>query len=242
MPRGYPDYGVFKAKTVTAALDDMAELAVRLGSIVTYDRRGEVVDSDNFEGPVERWGSSVGSINDWAILDNTTCKAGSLAMLLHSANGAIEYVDIHKSLNVFVSKRIGLEISFGKPHTNANFILCLIYYDGAQSHMAYVWVDINAQEIHLTDGVAGDVVVANTGLFLDQTWLFYTIKVVVDFGTDKYVRLLFANKEYDISNRLLTIAGSVTAPTLWVMMRNDNRLALGSDLYLDNYILTQDEP
>ena len=50
-----PDYTTkYKTAIVFGNLDH-AELAARLGSIDIYDRRGAVIDLDNFEAPYMRW-------------------------------------------------------------------------------------------------------------------------------------------------------------------------------------------
>ncbi|GAH95398.1 unnamed protein product, partial [marine sediment metagenome] len=40
--RGQPDYAALAPKEIAASISDMGEVAARLGSIVTYDKRGDV--------------------------------------------------------------------------------------------------------------------------------------------------------------------------------------------------------
>ena len=59
MPRGQADFGQYAVKEVSASISDMGEVAARLGSIDIYDKRGDVVFFDNFEGAFLRWNRSV---------------------------------------------------------------------------------------------------------------------------------------------------------------------------------------
>lgn len=54
MAHGLPDWGLVGPRTTTYGLDDMGELAVRLGSPVVWDRRGDVIFYDNYENGLGR--------------------------------------------------------------------------------------------------------------------------------------------------------------------------------------------
>lgn len=242
MSRGQPDFGMYAAKTVTGSLSDMAELAVRLGSICTYDRRGEVIDLDDFNQAAKRWGTQVFTTSSYAVYSAVNAKAGSQSMQLHKAIGPLELCRLHKSLNVFASKRIGIEVSFSYPSTNDYFWIYLYYYDGALVHYGRLRIDFNAKEIAIQDDSDTLIKVIDTGLFLQHYWCFYTVKLVVDFETDKYVRVLFANQEYDASAIAFPTAEDTIAPTLWASYGILPRVSAATDLFVDNYILTQAEP
>ncbi|GAH47647.1 unnamed protein product, partial [marine sediment metagenome] len=70
----------------------MGEIAARLGSIVTYDKRGDVVDFDNFEFPVLRWDINVVGSESYARLDSAQCRSGAQCMKMFTDNGVDDYV------------------------------------------------------------------------------------------------------------------------------------------------------
>ncbi|GAH83946.1 unnamed protein product, partial [marine sediment metagenome] len=55
MPRGQPDFGMYASASTIGSVSDLAELAVRLGSINIFDRRGKVIDFDDFEDVRKGW-------------------------------------------------------------------------------------------------------------------------------------------------------------------------------------------
>jgi len=62
MAHGTPDWGVTASKKTIYSLHDMGELAVRLGSIVSFDRRGDVIFSDSFQNGLGKvYASGVGA-------------------------------------------------------------------------------------------------------------------------------------------------------------------------------------
>ncbi len=242
MARGQPDYGMYAPKTTTGSLSDMGELAVRLGSIVTYDRRGEVVDFDDFNLPIARWGTVIVGIGSYALYSSSSSKTGSQSMMLHVINGAFEHCGIQKYTNIARSKRVGMEISFSNPSTEAHLWIYLSYFDGTTTRRGRLKIDFNGQKLYIIDRDAAEIEVADTGLFRSAVWCFYTVKLVVDFDTGKYVRLMFSDREYDISTTLLEEAPSVEAPTYALYYQLANRVATGSSIFLDSHILTQGEP
>jgi len=54
MPRGHPDYGQAGPTSLIATVPDLGELAARLGSNNTWDRRGFILWYDDFEASVLR--------------------------------------------------------------------------------------------------------------------------------------------------------------------------------------------
>jgi len=52
---GTPDWGVTAGARTVYQMTDLGELAVRLGSIVTHDRRGDVIFLEDFEEGMGRW-------------------------------------------------------------------------------------------------------------------------------------------------------------------------------------------
>ena len=50
-----PDYGRLSAQATVFPVTDLGELAARLGSIVSHDRRGDVIWLDGFEDGLDKW-------------------------------------------------------------------------------------------------------------------------------------------------------------------------------------------
>jgi len=240
--RGQPDFGMYAPKTVGASLADLGDLAVRLGSIVEYDRRGDIVCLDDFEATILKWSADPWVGTEYARLDSTSVKSGSQAVRLHTPDTAFASITISKGVPILGSKRLGFEVSFSRLSTNLDLFLEIYYYTGTRRLFAAVQLDNSTRKLYVYNAGGAYEEVADTGLLFDRSFLFFTFKLVVDFDTLKYVRLLFNINEYDISSISLYTRSSIGAPYVITHITLSNKDADGGDVWLDNFILTQAEP
>ena len=241
MPHGQPDFGLYAAKEVVAGLADLGELAARLNSIVTFDRRGDVVDLDDFEGGVLRWTTYSFSGNGYVRLDSTSPKSGSQGVKLHTYDILEDYASLYRSINILASKRIGHEISFSTLSTDCNYRSEIDYCDGVSRYYGRVKVDPVLKKLYIYVPDLDWVEIGDTGTLISKALFFITVKLVIDFTTAKYARLIFGPTEYDISAYSLRSA-VVTGPQLIINCALYNRASVGGDVWLDDFILTQNEP
>lgn len=242
MPRGQPDFGPLAAKEITASISDMGEVAARLGSIVTYDKRGDVVDFDDFEEPVLKWEVSSSLGGALYTFSSASVKSGSQSILLITPASEDANTVMHKMISVLVSRRLGFEISFSDLAGNGSLILFVSYRDGAREYQAKVKLNITEHKLYVSDLAGEWVEVADVGILFSATYMFHTIKAVVDFETAKYVRLLFSNREYDISTHAFYSTPYVIAPRIAIYFYVETAVALSKHVYLDDFIFTQAEP
>lgn len=242
MARGAPDYGAYASKEVTASISDMGEVAARLGSIDIFDKRGDVVYFDAFEEPVLSWG--VSEINASVYLSSRDVKSRSQAVELNTDAGIDNWASINKSFSILPSKRLGVEVSFGGVLAGWLF-LDAFYHDGITEYHARARFDA-AGNIYVWDGDLGDyTLVAAMGVlhYGLGTHFFHTMKLVADFETGKYVRLMFSTQEWDISAINLFRIGALVAPYLEVDTGRVNQDAAAFRISsVDDFILTQAEP
>lgn len=242
MPRGQADDGQYAVKEVAASISDMGELAARLGSIVTYDKRGDVVDFDNFEEPVFKWETAYGNTGDYTRLDSTQVKSGSQAIKLHTLSQAGSQAKITKAIFPLASLSIGLEVSLTRPNPNTYFDALIKQNDGDNAQYAKVRYDSLTGTIYILDSTNAYKEI-DTGIKLyPETFTFHTIKLVADFATGYYKRLLLDNLEYDISDEALYSEADGDEAYVWFEIGTEDKAADGGDCYIDNIIWTQAEP
>jgi len=242
MPRGQPDYGAYQTKTVGATLADMGDLAVRLGSIVEYDRRGDIVYLDNFENTILKW-DRLGVGGGTAALSSGEAKSGSQSVKLNTAAVLVCAINLLKSFVVLGTPRIGAEISLCNLGNNQDFLISLSYWSGAAGHRAVMRYDHSLGNIEVEDTALGNwVVVAHVGAMRLAEHLFYPFKIVADFNTNRYIRCLFGGNEYDLSAILLPPQLLAGGAYYRVGITLNNDLAIAQAAWVDNFILTQNEP
>ncbi len=240
MARGQKDYGLYAVEDYLAGMSDMAELAVRLGSIVIFDRRGKVITLDNCESPIIKWSQNL-SGNGVVFLDDTYSKSGTQCLQL-SATASGDAVTLARGFPPLLSRRIGLEFSFSRPSPNNYLDFKTTHSDGVNFSVGKIRVDINAKKLYYLDSSNAFIEFAEVGSFDSALYLYYPIKLVVDFETNKYVRLLFAGTEYDLSSYGLYVYAAVASPYVSFIVTWQWRTGIAGSVYLDDFIFTQDEP
>ncbi|GAJ22875.1 unnamed protein product, partial [marine sediment metagenome] len=142
MPRGQPDYGGHAAKEITGSLSDMAELATRLGSIVTFDRRGDVAFLDDYESGIEKWVESHAEGTEWGTvgLSARAAESGSFSTKLVTKGTVDGYAQVIYTLPYWnpINGRLGVEIKFTLPSNLMRFDMSLFI----QSWEGYIWAGV----------------------------------------------------------------------------------------------------
>lgn len=204
MVHGHADYGVGTPTATVHTLSDMAELAARLGSPDTFDRRGNVLWYDDFEGGIEKWGfGSVppGGALEWSSESSKTGRF-SAKLTAPAALGGVSHMWCR--LAYPLTARLGMEIAFSLPVANLALItLQLQLYLSRVGHLAMLAYDGTTRSLSYFERDAGEVALTppvNLGTFANY---FHVLKVVVDIETSEYVRAVLDNYEWDLSGEKL---------------------------------------
>lgn len=241
MARGQPDYGAYSSQNYTANLADLGEHAVRVGSPVIFDRRGEVIDADDLESPILKF-LTFTVLNAAVTLDSTYPKSGSQCIKLSSGDGVGHLASITKGFIPLLSQRLGLEFVFANP-TNRSYIEIIInYIDGPLLHRGGMRIDFNSQELSYQTGDATWAKFADINAPITLAFRYFPVKLVVDHSTGYFVRALFGGLEFDLSSYPIfnTLAG--LPPEIVFIITHRWRAGAISHLYVDDVVLTQGEP
>ena len=242
MAKGQPDFGQYAPTTTIAGLSDLGELAARLGSVVIFDRRGNVMAIDYFDSGIEQWyrTGDVGYSVDW---NGDYAKSGGFSCKLTTGPVAGNTVTLLRYISVPVLASLGIEVSFSyqKNWQYLDFILVVadgnyqyeaqIRYDWVNGKLQYMDSEGNYQDIPGGSYSCGGV-----------PYVFDTLKVVADFTTAKYKRLIVNNREFDLSAISFAKDPAVRNPIMMasiVLTTSANEAAIG---YIDDVIITQNEP
>ena len=243
MAHGTPDYGLTIAQDTVYAVHDLAELAARLGSSVTYDRRGNVV-------MLETWRSGLGA---WRLLSplgtasvefsNDIFMSDGRCLLMHPNAAVAGSVFVAHSVQMLRPQRVGCELSFAPATGMGWFTLVIADYDGTTVRSYWVYYELPTGNLYLwAGGGVGIVTVATPGVFYTDGRTFATLKLVIDISLDHHVRLLCNQQEYDVSAYEPIASASPDAPRLQVYFGPSSEA--GADIYVpvDNVIVSMNEP
>lgn len=241
MPHGTPDWWGSAPKETTHALDDMGELAARLGSIVTYDRRGDVVFIEDFNGGMSAWDCGGEGVVSCDLMAKPTV-SGSLAIRLTPPVGDGLECWARRVVPYPVLSKIGVEAWF-TANTNLKYFSVQLWFYTAGSIIEFEarYNHTNGKiEIEDPEGTWNDI--GTPGTAVVAVPVFNVIKMVVDILSGDYVRVIYNDHEYDASAKSGVVAGGVGIKMLSVKVLSENSGDVVLTTDVDNIIVTQNEP
>jgi len=242
MSRGQADFGAYAVKEVTASISDMGEVAARLGSIVIYDKRGDVVDFDNFEEPLLRWTVYAPYDDDYIILDSGSARSGSQAARFTTHNVTGNTVYMRRSVFPLKSYKLGTEMSFSRLSSYSTLESRINFNNGIYAFRAVVGLNFETGKLYVLTTDGSSVEIASGINLVMLTFTFHTLKVVADFKTGFYMRVMLNGTEYDVSAIPLylgNVASDRFTEQLIQLYTNKDSAAV---VWIDDTILTQEEP
>jgi hypothetical protein len=242
MVRGQPDFGASSPKTAGAGLSDIGELAARLGSIVTWDRRGDVEYLDDFESPTIKWYLMEAGTASVGELSPTTSRSGSQSLKCTVGVLAGNLVGIVRYFPIIELQREGFELSFAVIDPELKLEMMCWHYDGTTQKKAGLKIEFDDGKLYYFNSAGGWTNFATYYALDGGAYLFSTAKLVVDFKESKYVRLIINDTEYDLSAYATDDDPSATIPEVYVdarMIATENGTFTA---YIDDFIFTGNEP
>lgn len=242
MPRGQPDFGLYTETPVASGISDPGEAAARLGSINIYDRRGWTVWFDDFEAPSLKWHTGATAPGEVAVLSTATSFSGIQSLFLNVPAGMLAESYIDRIFPLIRRGKVGFEFWVqGQTKALGYFQLRINIYDGVAPYQVVLLYDTTAEILYIVTP-AGNIPIATNVMMLTSSFYFLPIKLVVDIDTDLYTRLLVGEREFDISTHAQVALPASTDRYIQVYFYVVGEATIDKWMYLDNFILTQNEP
>lgn len=228
--------------TLGGAGISLAELAARLGALATFDRRGELIWSDDFESNLNKWSVDLQGVGASATLSSDSAFAGTQSAKLVTGAAIADFARINLSMAYPYLTPFGLEIHYTLPDANTYLQVGFSLYNGTNYLLPQIRVLPSTGKLQYNNS-AGVYTDFATGLTMptgNKLWQF--LKLVCDFSSPKYVRCLWNQNSYDLSDKAIQSIASATAPQLVVSISVVTLAAANKTHYIDNVIVTQSEP
>jgi len=236
-----PDWTTYGKLDQIFALYDLGELAVRLGSIVSYDRRGNVLWLDDFEDGLIKWKELIGvGVAPW---DSATTKArngGKSAYTSCSADTSPR-AELSKGLPWRVAGKFGLEVSFATGANESQPYVKFQVYDGTQLYDFQIRFSTTNSLIQYRDADGNWQNLATGVNILKGDTYWHTLKLVIDSNEGEYIRVLFDGQDYSMAGIAGAVSASSIAPYLLITLANTTVGGVDSEIYYDDCIITQNE-
>jgi hypothetical protein len=248
MPQDRPDYTphteIIDPEDIWGIARSMglAELAVRLGSIVTFDRRGDVVWFDDFEDNINKWHVGTDGTPGEISLSTDTARNGakSAKLISPSTNGYSTYMN--KYLPLLIATNTGFEFSWAEGSDLDRFYITLTFRQAAYEYRFRIKYNVSQERIEYYNS-DGDWVILHPRIWA-RTWLYHwnTWKIVVDYENLKWKRILANEFTFDMEG-IAPYVGTGGLPHFTAASITAVSGAAGSKtLYVDDAIITQKEP
>ncbi len=242
MAHGTPDWGVTAGAVTVYQMTDLGELAARLGSINTFDRRGDVILLDDFEDGFHRWtwegsGSGLG-----AHLSTFKSRSGRYSLLLTAGSDENHWIYAYRHVFFSPLTALGAEFSFVLPAGFETLTLEMRVNTGTRRLVGYLRWDDPTDALQYRDSAAAYVPLASLPYPSTVTGHLHTWKLVIDTEAEEYVRALLNSQEFPLSGIALWAEDDDSYPLFRFRIRLFGRAGQNDYVFVDDVILTQNEP
>jgi hypothetical protein len=242
MSIGHPDWGAGAPGNLVASLSDMAELAVRLGSPVSYYRTGRVLYMTDAEASLGSLSAITVNLGSSVTPYNGTAFAGDRSIRLQTDGSNVDTVSVLKTIHLHPTSNLGAEWAFSTSSTGIALAFNVFCRTGSHLIQFEIVYDQASGSLYYLNGSSSLVLIA-TGFLISTTYkAFSFLKLVVDPVGGKYVRLMLNQRLYDLSAILAPSSVSVSAEGIDVELSLSNGAPAVKAVFLDNFIITTDEP
>lgn len=241
MVHGAPDYSNIQKDVAVYRLDDMAELAVRLGSPDVWDRRGDVYHIQDFEYGIQSWDSIVTGTGASMFLTGLGANQGGYCADLYTASASGGNVHYRRGFPLTKSRKLGVEVHF-KPIVNFGRIESWIdWYDG--SYHRYAFIRFNAVTKAISYKASdGSLVTIIEDIEWDPLVQYYHFfKWTVDFDNEEYLWLRYNERTVDMSGIPFFVEADTEHPSFIVNFRFYDDGTGQGHCRLDTIVLTYNE-
>lgn len=242
MPHGQRDWSNIGADEVVHGLADMAELAARLGSVVTYNREGSVLFATDFSDAAAQLELSPYGTGAGMIISAEESVVGPYSLRV-ATSAVIDQVST-AALSVPIpdlATRIGMMAAILWRNDEVGWQLEVgAYIDSyvATGTLRYR-ADLNRLDVRSTGGA---FYLLDGGLVLyPHTAQWHRAKLVVDLASRSYVRAMVNHREYAVAVPMQVQA--TTEPNrVDVRLQAFSRDGVARVVYFDDLVVTHGEP
>lgn len=219
-----------------------AELAARLGSLKTYDRRGSVLDMQNFDSGLGSFELVKGGSGAYPVIAADRILSGGYSAYLYAPTGVTNASELRWYRGMAWAESFGVEIAFNLDALHGMLFFWCCLYDGAKSHPGVLRWNLDTGVLECLGG-AGTYEEVATGLAVGVgkgKWNF--LKLVIDTANDEYMRCLLGGTEIDMTSFEILDSADASPPYLYASVALYASASDAAEMWIDNLILTDREP
>lgn len=241
MAHGTPDWWGSEPTSTVHLIQDVGELAARLGSEDTHHRGGNVLYIDGFENGLGPYDTLAGGAGSAVLISAESSRNGAYSCKL--TTGAVEsaYAWLAKYLVHPAISNVALELSATLDDDAVSVQIGFSVYDGTNLTIYSVrYVPSTNKWQYQGSGATWHDLATGVDLHADDK-LFHTFKLVIDLDASEYLKLYYDDQEEDMSGLGGYPAANATAPRIYVWAYLFGGAVAAATIYIDDMIVTQNE-
>lgn len=232
----------FQAASEPIEAINRAELAARLGSPATFDRRGDVIWLDSFGNGLAAWKLTLYGDGASIAVSSSRARNGAFSCLLTAGDNGYHAAQILHYLPHPVLSALGFEFSFTYSDPFDYLWLDCWIYTISGDWGAILRLDPAASTLSYVGEDGGYYDIATDITLLTQDYLFNTLKMVVDLETATLKRVMLNHRSFRLDGIPLFPLGIHEGPHVRLEIYLEGRSKSNDTCYIDDVIITQNEP
>ena len=237
-----PDFNKYQPGSVRFSLQDLGELAVRLGSFHIADRRGELIFSDDIRGGLAGWSVAIGGTGASVSVVAGVRLHNKFSILLTGGSTSTKAALISTFIPVTQRSKIGFETALQIGNNLDTITGELDYFSSIVNYTAQFRIDRVNHLLQLLDEFGAWITPYPFSLNSLTSGSICNLKLVFDILTGKYVRLILNGLEVDISAYGMSDPGSSVENTFRILYDARSAGAFNGACYVNHVIVTANEP
>lgn len=239
--KDYPDFGIDPAYENISIDLNFAELAARLGSLVTFSREGLLYVYDGFEYGLSGWTSETSSEGNEPQVTAKYCALLPYAILLSPTNEANAYTGIKRTFPYPFITNVGFEIQFMAISNFKWFVFEAAIYIGNKVYSPQLRLNQVTKVLELRDVNSNYQVITSDYIQYGDGAPFNVIKFVFDCTNKKYLKAQLNDTKIDISSYTAKESGTTVHNYLGISFRTYWNSGPIVESYIDSMIITLGE-
>jgi hypothetical protein len=238
----YQDGGFYAGHGGYPVTKDLAELAARLGSICTYDRRGTVFLLEDFQEGMPAWVPATGGTGAEVKMTTNYPYCGAYAVRLIAGSDSGQQTSIATYMNPQEVARWGLETGVAFFTDFDQFRIEIQRLDGSYRHVTKAIIHKGEGKLMYEKSGGGNVAIADLPTLVASFGIYHSLKIVGDFGDKELIRIMFNQDEYDLSGIEMTKYADSSLPHVLLRFTFVGREGENDWCQVGYAISTQNEP
>lgn len=203
-----PDWYKYQPGSERHIIGDLAEQAARLWSPDTYDRRGEVLFMDQFDYGLSNWSQTGENAGDVASIVAGIPYMGGYCAKLLTAGDDPNLIELHKYISPPVVNKWGFEVAMSFPTDWLTFSIELRRIHEGVLTVGYVGILKSTGVLRILDENTGFETIADVSKHIAAANIYHKLKIVGDFSTGLYERVIFNQVEYDLTSYTMDLVST----------------------------------